>query len=92
MASEKELVMEYEFRQFGEPMNGTDRAYWLYRVGSKSSPLGLVEYGFSGWHVIEWAPRDGTHEQPVATLPGDMSVDEALGVAKVLLLSLKESR
>ena len=86
--------MEYEFRQFGS-------IHWLYPVGHKhapiglvefSSPLGLVEYGFCGWHVIEWAPRDGTHEQPVATLPGDMSVDEALGVAKVLLLSLKESR
>ena len=83
---------EYEFRQFPEGSSYNDRSHWLYSIDRKNSPLGLVEYALGGWRVIEWVPARGTHGNPVATLPGDTPIDEVLGVAKMLLLSLKESR
>ena len=92
MGSEKELVMEYEFRQFGEPLKGTDRIHWLYSIDRKNSPLGLVEYALGEWYVFEWQPDADSFARRVATLPGDMPLSEVLGVAKMLLLSLKESR
>ena len=82
--------MEYEFRQFGEGYHDRECFYWLYPVVRNGSPIGLVELVRHEWHVIEWNPRSGVGELRITTMPGDMPVDEVLGVAKLILLSLKE--
>lgn len=88
--SEKELVMDYEFRQFGGNINGTDRPHWLYDAHFRSSPIGLVEFAQGTWCVMEWRPAKDVRECCVATMPGDIPVAEVLSAAKTILLRLKQ--
>ena len=83
--------MEYEFRQFGEGYHDRECFYWLYPVVRNSSPIGLVEFVLHEWRVFEWRLASNIYRHHVATLPGDMPIDEVRGVAKMLLLRFQDS-
>jgi len=50
--------------------------------------LGMVaeSYSGAGWYII-----DRAYSPPIATLPQAMARDEAMAIAKTILLSLEES-
>jgi len=84
--SEKELVMDYEFTR---SRHYRDDPYWLYSADRRTA-VGLVERRGSEWRVVEWRPSKDVLEYLVATLPGNMPVDEVLSAAKTILLRLKQ--
>lgn len=59
----------------------------LGRERGAGSSVGYIEPGKNGWLVAAWQP----HEE-VATLPDTLTEDEVKGIAKMILLSLKESQ
>ncbi len=72
-----------EFDWYRSP---SSRVHWLRKSRNDRSE-GLLERRTYSWHVATWLPS----EKEIATLPGDMPLNEALATAKMLiLLSLKE--
>ena len=81
--------MDYEFRRFGGDIDGTDLPYWLYSADRRTA-VGLVERRGPEWRVVEWRPSKDVLECLVATMPGNMPIDEVLSAAKTILLRLKQ--
>ena len=81
--------MDYEFIQFNDNINGTDRPYWLYSA-DRNTAVGLVARRGPEWRVVGWRPSKDAIECLVATMPGDIPVAEVLSAAKTILLRLKQ--
>ena len=78
--------MDYEFIWSWRHPNSP---YWLYSA-DRNTAVGLVERRGPEWRVVEWRPSKDVLECLIATLPGNMPIDDVLSAAKTILLRLKQ--
>ena len=78
--------MDYEFTR---SRHYHDDPYWLHSADRRTA-VGLVERRGPEWRVVEWRPSKDVLECLVATLPGNMPIDDVLSAAKTILLRLKQ--